>query len=354
MWKWIRTMPPMSKASLAAGVGALCAAAAMNIVFGQTLAATDRGQVIYSVASFVCAVAGTVVFGMMLGRLLREKRWAAAVVPALLLCLATLWDIVSVMGFNATERLSAVAYRQEAIAMAKDEAALRKRYAEKLMGVATIRGTGISKTERKEFMATASSEIGKVGSMTAGPKLLPDALAELLSRYSGRSVEDIQLTLIVYMSILLILIQSAGFTYTTYFDDREAASVPKDDAGSSSGSGGKRHLRKVHDADASVNKSASSDLVAKPASVPQVNLRSGVGVISTDAPHGKLSPDQLLETVRQDLARGQSSSSYALAAATGWSQSKVNRLQRRLRSQQAASVRRFAGNGGGMHPSAAG
>ena len=345
MWKWIKGMPPMSKAALAAGVGALCAAAAMNIVFGQTLAATDRGQIIYSVASFVCAVAGTVVFGMMLGRLLRERKWAAAIVPALLLCLATVWDIVSVMGFNATERLSAVAYRQEAIAMAKDEQAMRKKYAEKLMGVATIRGNGISRTERKEFMATASAEIGKVGSTTAGPKLLPDALAELMSRYSGRSVEDIQLTLIVYMSILLILIQSAGFTYTTYFDDRTPQAEPRttDKPNDGSGGSGGSEPKKFSMVQGGRTSEPAPVRAAEPANVS--SARSGV--TSTDAPKGKLTFEQAKELARANP----NLSTRALAAAAKLSQTTAVRVKKRVREQMNQPIWQ-RGIGGGQQTSA--
>jgi hypothetical protein len=334
---WLKGLPPMSRAALAAGVLALAAAAAMNIVFGQTLAVTDKGQIIYSAASFVCAVAGTVVFGMMTGRLLREGRWRAAIMPFLLLCLATVWDVVSVMGFNATERLSAAAYRQEAIALAKDEQVLRRKYAEKLMGVATIRGNGISKSERREFMATASAEIGRVGAASAGPKLLPDALAELLSRYSGRAVEDIQLTLIVYMSILLVLIQSTGFTYAAYFDDRGGtASHPRDTASDGSG-GGKKRLKLVSDADDDAA-DAGKKTPAKSAANQASTQRSAPSVNWTGASR-RMSDDELREYLHQH-ASGQSQ--RQIAQATGWSQPSVSRKSRQVRRQEERLARKGA------------
>ncbi len=336
MWNWLKGLPPMSKAALAAGAAALGAAAAMNIVFGQTLAVTDKGQIIYSAASFVCAVAGTVVFGMMTGRLLRDGRWRAAIMPFLLLCLATVWDITAVMGFNATERLSAAAYRQEAIALAKDEQAMRKKYAEKLMGVATIRGNGVSRSERREFMATASAEIGRVGATTGGPKLLPDALAEMLSRYSGRAVEDIQLTLIVYMSILLVLIQSTGFTYAAYFDDRVAASHPRGDASDGSG-GGKKRLKLVSDADDDAA-DAAKKTPAKSAANQASTQRSAPSVNWTGAPR-KMSDGDLREYLHQH-ASGQSQ--RQIAQATGWSQPSVSRKSRQVRRQEERVARKAA------------
>lgn len=350
MWKWIKELPPMSKAALAAGVGALCAAAAMNIVFGQTLAATSKGQIIYSAASFVCAVAGTLVFGMMTGRLLREKRWAACFMPLLILALATAWDIVSVMGFNATERLSAAANRQEAITLAKDETAMRKRYAEKLMGVATIRGNGISRAERREFVASASAEIGKVAS-AHGPRLLPDALAELLARYSGRSVEDIQLALIVYMSILLILIQSAGFTFTTYFDDRaaSAASDPKDDASG----GGRRRIKLVSGADDAERKPAVKSAM-QPEYSGAEQPRSAASVNRASAPVHM--PDSLSDYLHQ-YAQGQwpRRAQTAIARDFGVSQPTVSRQLRRAqeraerkRARSEARMTMHGGYGGGM------
>ena len=59
----------------------------------------------------------------------------------------------------------------------------------------------------------------------------------------------------------------------------------------------------------------------------------GAEVASTQAPNGKLSHEQLVQVVREDLAYGRASSSYDLARRTGWSQSAVNRLQRKLRDQ---------------------
>ena len=59
----------------------------------------------------------------------------------------------------------------------------------------------------------------------------------------------------------------------------------------------------------------------------------GAEAASTQAPNGKLSQERLAQVVREDLAYGHASSSYDLARRTGWSQSAVNRLQRKLKDQ---------------------
>ena len=60
-------------------------------------------------------------------------------------------------------------------------------------------------------------------------------------------------------------------------------------------------------------------------------------VLSTDAPKGKLSHAQLHEYLKRELTRDQPSSSYAIARATGWSQSAVYRKLRRMRGSAVQS-----------------
>ena len=334
----------MSMAALAAGVAALCAAAAMNVAFGSTIAASEKGQTIYSAASFVCAVAGTLVFGMMTGRLVRERRWARAIFPAFILILATLWDIVTVVGFNATEQLSAAAHYRLAFDREKEAADARKKHAEKLVGVATIRAPGISRAQRKEFLEAASAEIDKVATVGTSIKLLPAALAEMIARRTTMSVEDVQFTLFFYMAILLILIQSTGFTFTTLLDDRvSVASIPAsphggadDDAASGGSGGGRKRIKLVSDAGDAAQKPAAKSAM-QPAS-HELTQRSAPDA-SVPAVPVKM-PEPELRTYLRSHASGMSQ--RQIAAATGWSQPSVCRKSRQVRRQEERVARKAA------------
>ena len=362
MWTWMKGLPPMSKAALAAGVAALCAAAAMNIAFGSTIAATGKGQMIYSGASFVCAVAGTLVFGMMTGRLLRERRWVAAIFPALILILATLWDILTVVGFNATEQLSAAAHYTSTKQSEKDAAAERKKHADKLVGVATIRTPGISRAQRKEFLQAASAEIDKVAAGTE-VKIIPAALAEMIHRRTSVPVEDIQFTMFFYMAILLILIQSTGFTMTTFCDDREvAASPPK--TGTDTGGGGKKLELVKSASDARDAPDAPKKIHASAHLMQADPQQRGASVPSTGAK--KMSDADLSEYLRQKANSGlsQRAKAHELRALgyVGLSQPQISRKSRRIEEQAARKAARISarrsnghhGFGGGLHAPAIG
>jgi hypothetical protein len=250
MWKWINGLPPMSKMSLAAACAAMCAVAAMNVYFGITIGASSIGKAIYSYATFVCAVAGTIAFGLLAGHLVKKRRFFAATFASLILVIAVVFEMASTMGFTATERLSSVAMREELIAADQQAKKLRQSSAEKLIGIATVRGPGISRAQRKEFIEAASAEIDKVGAPSEVMKILPDAQAEMIAKVFGWvgyrvSVSEVQLGLIAYLSVLLILIHSSGFFFTTFLVDRAMAASNDDDSSAAGGSGGDKRIHKT-------------------------------------------------------------------------------------------------------------
>lgn len=221
--QWMRSTPPMAWGSLFAAIAALAAIGIMNIAFGEYIGATESGKRIYSAVSIICATAGTVVFGLMSGKLWGEKRRAAAFFPIFVFVIAIAWDLASVSGFNATERLSAAASRKAAIEAdkkdAEERAKLRERYVERLQGVATV--SGHTRSERRDFLSAAAAEIAKPAAVAPPVRLLADAQAEMIVKglaLIGRhwTVDEVQLAIIAHLSVLLVLIEAVGFYYTTY------------------------------------------------------------------------------------------------------------------------------------------
>lgn len=364
--QWVRTTPPMAWGSLAAAVAALIAIGIMNIAFGEYIGATEAGKRIYSLVSMICATAGTVVFGLMGGKLIGEKRRAAAIMPMLVFFIAIAWDLASVSGFNATERLSATAIRRAAIDAdqrdAEERAKLREKYVERLQGVATIHGA--SRSERRDFLSAASAEIAKPVVSAGPPRLLADAQAEMIVKglaILGHkwTVDDVQLAIIAHMSILLVLIESFGFYYTTYLRAlylREQED--KNSRGSSSGGGGTRKPFETIDG----GKLGTDGTVAVHAAVPEGTASVPAQIHRSDVPSwvprwvvpkdaasvdGKrVSRSQLDRIVSHYMGQqGPKPSVRDVAEWTGWSKSKVSKVECRARGRIKINPRTWDGAG---------
>ena len=202
--------------------------------------------------------------------------------------------------------------------------------------------------------------------------VLADPQATLLARIVGWTPENWQIVLPILIAPLLWLAEVFSFIFAVHLmfgaiTDWRTATPSRQGPGE--GSGSCAQLRVVSDADDASAKSTvtaeatsvtkvsdlphqvtypnqqvrairSEDLPAASPSVTKVKSPKsrnhharGAEVASTQAPNGKLSHEQLVQVVREDLAYGRASSSYDLARRTGWSQSAVNRLQRKLRDQ---------------------
>lgn len=219
MWARFRELPSEAQWSLVAGIAATIIVTSMNMAFGETLAATDKGKLITIVGSVVCAIAGVVIFGQMAGSLIGQKRYAAAVFPVIILVMATGWDALSLMGFSLTERLSAVAARQTEINAAADAQALRKKFAGDLAKTATGPSQVLTRSARREMVAAASAEIDKVaaGAGNKRPQLQADTLATTIAGWFSFTLSNVQLAIVSYFTVLAILIQSCGYTFYGYF-----------------------------------------------------------------------------------------------------------------------------------------
>lgn len=346
---------------IAGGVAALAVSSVMNFLFGNSVGATSLGKWTYSIASVVCHVGGIIIFGMVLGRLLRAGRLLAAIIPAVIVVLATGWSILSMAGFGAVERLSAAQSRQEAMNRDKRADALQERHIKRLEGMATVRDR--SRTERRMYLEASSSEIAKSREGSGEIRLIPDAQADFIVKGAGWfgkkwTVEGVQIGLVTWLSVLLILLEASAFPYGSYhWNGRlaEAGSPPanQQNSGGSGGSGGgePRKLKQVHP---EPRPAVARTMQAQPTE-PHTQSSAHRSVISTDAPKGKLTYEQFVHTLRQDMADGDlASSTRALKRETGWSQSSVVRHARRLKEKARPKMERYAGNGGGRHASARG
>lgn len=210
----------LSVLCVAAGIVVLVITASMNLDFGQTIAATDRGKMIFAGAAIACDVIGIALFGILVGRLLKHRHFAAAIIPAIVVSCAVIWSIGSMIGFGATERMSVAAARQGAIDREARADKLQEGY------LKWLRGTAISnartKSQRRELLEAASAELSKVRKEASTEvRILPDAQAELLSKLTRQSVETVQVGLVTWLACLLILMKASLFSLAGFMWPQE-------------------------------------------------------------------------------------------------------------------------------------
>lgn len=221
-----------------AGGTALLITAAMNKSFGVSQAATSEGQQLLGTAAIVIDVAGLVLFGLATGALAARGKKVAAFMTGTVMLLCALFSIASIMGFVASERLSLSKSREDKIKSkqaqevsrelaAKEtrdrQAALAEKHLKWLQG--TTRESG-GRRERKDMLEAANKTISSLTKPEEAPAkvpedltvaMRPDGQAELLSEMTGFSMAGVQISIVAYLSVLLIVIKGFSFPLAAFF-----------------------------------------------------------------------------------------------------------------------------------------
>lgn len=341
-----RTYPILSRICIGMGVAFLAISAFGNWRFGLSLTAdpVDRYWLAIIYAGSDVAAGVLVATG---ATMLRQPGWrwkmggVAALIPAFALVILSILSTFGVM----SGRIAVLAGQQASVA--NDTSRL-----------AWLRGQTVNRdlprSERRAFLVEerkAAAEARKAASVVTDNQAVAVVnLAALVGMKLSPQGAQVGLTLASSTIPMAVKFLCLGFGFFL-FGSRVGKAVDPDkktQAGSgggsgSSGSGEPRKPTLVHTAEPA--KPAARTMEAAPVKVSSVGSR-----VSTDAPTGKLTFEQFRELVREDMAHGEpASSTRALKAATGWSQTSVVREQKRVRGQANSKIRRFAGNGGGLH-----
>ena len=343
----------------AGGMVLLGLTAAMNWFQGDHIGVTAAGKWLNSLSSVTVDVVGIVCIGMAAGACWAARRFTWAVLFTLALILSAGWSVNSVLSFQATERISASKSREAEIRRGAKADKIAEDHVKWTRGTAVQRE--LSKNERKDLLAASSEEIKKFRTAKVGPQIEPDAGAQTWATITGFELQTVQIGQSGYLALLLIFLKALCFPGAGWFLDplSAVARVNQRTSGGSPGSGGKSKDGKVVQMPEPAKQ--PQPLRAEPARTMQLQLPKASsghrGVFSTDAPTGKLTFDQFIDRVRDNVAHGEPAlSTYALAAATGWSQTSVVRHQAKMGGKAKARrhSRRYAGNGGGYHHLAVG
>lgn len=343
-----RTYPVLSRLCIGVGIAFLAVSAFGNWRFGWSLSTdlVDRTWLAIIYAGSDVAAGVLVATG---ATMLRHPGWrwkiggCAALIPATVLVALSILSTFGMMSGRI-----AVLEGQKA-AVASDQGRL-----------AWLRGQTLNqelpRSERRAFRAEereAAKEARKSAAVITDGQAVAIANAAALAGIK-LSTEQTQVGLTLVSSTMPMTIKfvciGLGFFLFGARTSNSAGSDRKTHPGSG-GSGGEPKKPTL------VHPSEPAKPAAKIRAEPSYKPSSAGPRVSTDAPQGKLTFDQLRDTIRQDMAHGEpASSTRALAHMTGWSQSSVVRHQEKVRGKGKANnkMRRFAGNGGGFHSLAMG
>lgn len=219
--------------------------------------------------------------------------------------------------------------------------------------LAWLRGQTVNrelpKSERFAFRAE-EREAAKQARKSAS--VIADGQAKAIADALGSTPEAVQRGLVFASSTIPLSIKFVclgfGFFLWGYRSADEPASAQKNADGSKGGSGG--------GSPGSGGSEPKKPTLVHPEPKPEPGKiraepskqRSVFYVPATGAPERKLSYEQFVHDLRQDMAHGDlASSTRAIARRTGWSQSSVVRHAEKLRTRAATRIRRYAGNGRG-------
>lgn len=238
---------------LIGGCAALAITIALNRHFGVQQAATSEGQMLSGSMTVFIDVA-LVLLGITSGALWRSKdrvRKAVGGFTFLLMLACALASVTSVLGFLGAERLSVSKAREKAEQLADArhaaDAAANKEKLDAQIALAKenakwmqtqTAGRGIGRAERKDLrrdmmdgMNKSVEVIGKATTTTAPEKpseilLRPDGQVELIADITGINKQTLQLTILAYMSVLLIVLKSSFFPLGAFMWGTKAAGLP--------------------------------------------------------------------------------------------------------------------------------
>lgn len=346
-------------------------AMAMVWEFGEGLGITPWQQKLYGAGHAAIHIVA-ILTCFCIGGYLMEKRKTRAAIAMLIVMVAGGYGTTNIAGFAAKNRVavSDAVDVNNARAMAAYEAQRadlqnRRNWAENIV----INVNDYSPADRLQAKKKVNEYQKQLDALrpptVTASTVTGDASMSVYARLTGWASNSLQAGAVVWFAVLMfigevyILVQGTDRAAKAWAREPEPAAEPKKThpaSGGSSGSGGRPKLVQT-----SEPKQAVQGLRTEPARTMQHQLEPALMqspatiFFSTDAHKGKPSRDAVDEYVRQMLALGdRKPSQRAMARELKWSQSTISRAERRLRAKAERIVRRYPGNGGGMHVSAIG
>jgi hypothetical protein len=196
------------------GVVILILTAAMNYFQGDLIGVTSAGKMLNSLGSVAIDSTGIVLCGLAAGACWAAWRWGWGLVFTVALVGSAAWSANSILSFQAAERMSASSHRASLIARDAEADKLSKEHAKWLRGSAV---NSDSRTERKDYLKSASEEIAKYRNTKTEARIQPDAGSQWWASWTGWSLERVQLSQSAYFALLLIFLKSVCFSGAGFF-----------------------------------------------------------------------------------------------------------------------------------------
>ena len=315
--------------------GATCLAltAWINYLQGEHMGVTDAGKWVNSIGSVVVDIVGLVIVGLAAGACWAARRVAPAVVFTVVMLASAGWSINSMIGFQATERVSASKVRQRAIERDAEADKMAKGHLNWLRG--TVRNAE-SGRERKDLLSSASAEITKFRQTKTEARIEPDAGANVIAAWLNRKIDQVQLGQVAYFSVLLIILKMVCFPSAAFFWGAQAGSSGSNqrtkDGSGGSGDGEPKKPKLVHP--------EPPPEPEKKRAEPSKQRRASFYIPASGAPERLSAFDRAYEAYHADPHL----STRELAKKAGASQSTAQRVKVKQMGKISSIVRKY-GNG---------
>ena len=318
------------------GAACLALTAWINYLQGEHMGVTDAGKWVNSIGSVVVDIVGLVIVGLAAGACWAARRVAPAVVFTVVMLASAGWSINSMIGFQATERVSASKVRQRAIERDAEADKMAKGHLNWLRG--TVRNAE-SGRERKDLLSSASAEITKFRQTKTEARIEPDAGANVIAAWLNRKIDQVQLGQVAYFSVLLIILKMVCFPSAAFFWGAQAGSSGSNQRTGSGSGGSGGGLKVVHPEPKAEPPAEPGKKRAEPS-----KQRGVFYVPATGAPERNLSA---FDIAYEAALENPHLSTRALVAKAGkqFSQSTATRVKKRLMRSKADSIVRRYGNG---------
>jgi hypothetical protein len=342
--RWVRLL--VAGLLITVGIIAMCASMIMNWRFGWGLASDPMDRTLMAVIHTLvdpgaaCLIAAG---GLMFAWRWRWMGWLAFICAAILVA----YSMVSVFGFMS-ERIGQLEGHKAAIAVQAGS-------------LKWLQGQRVNmELPRSERRLMRDDVRAATERLAASVRLIPDRHALALAGAIGASVEAVQRALVMVSSGVAQGIKFACLSFGFFLlglsvQAAEPAGKTRSGSGGSPGSGGEPRFKpkQVHpEPGVEPGRAAVRTMVAQ--LEPACKARSARHVFSTDAPKGKLSFEQFIHELRQDMAYGDlATPTRQFARQTGWSQTSVVRHAKKLKQRRQQFGRSY-GNGEGMRSLAVG